>query len=86
MESWKERNRERYVAKKKEAEARPEYLARRRMRYKPTGNPRGRPRLLEGEEAMERKRALARARSKLYRDRKKISAVINCDEANQAER
>ena len=58
MATWKER--------KKEAEASPEYLAKRRARYVPTGNPRGRPRLLEGKEAM--KRELSRVRSKTYRD------------------
>ena len=83
MATWKERNWERYVAKKKEAEARPEYLAKRRACYVPTGNPRGRPRLLEGEEAMERRRALSRVRSKTYRD--KIATRKKSDETNQAE-
>ena len=86
MTTWKERNWERYVAQKKQAEARPEYLAKRRARYVPTGNPRGRPRLLLGEEALERKRELSKVRSKAYRERKKMSSDINSDETHQAKR
>ena len=86
MTTWKERNWERYVAQEKQAEARPEYLTKRRARYVPTGNPRGRTRLLLGEEALERKGELAKVRSKAYRERKKISADINYDETHQAKR
>ena len=77
VERWKTNNREYYLQQKRELSARPEYRARMRARYheqqavlREAGIlPRrlGRPRLYEGEEALERKRERQREATARYR-------------------
>ncbi len=84
VERWKANNREYYLQQKRELSARPEYRSRMRARYhcqqaelREAGVlPRklGRPRLYEGEEALEMKRQRAREAAARYRS-KNISQV-----------
>ena len=79
VERWKSRNREYYLQQKRELSARPEYRAKMRERYasqqeevREVGilpRPLGRPRLYEGEEALEMKRQRAREAAARYRVR-----------------
>lgn len=70
MERWKANNKDYYLRQKRELSARPEHRAKMRARYhcqqaelREAGilpRPLGRPRLYEGEEALEMKRQRAR--------------------------
>ena len=90
VERWKTNNRKYYLQQKRELSARPEYRARMRARYheqqavlREAGIlPRklGRPRLYEGEEALERKRERQREATARYR-MKIFSQVQEKDES-----
>ena len=77
VERWKAANREYYLAQKRRLASRPEYLAHRRAIYadrqaelRDDGilpRSRGRPRLYEGAEAVDRRRERARTNSARYR-------------------
>ena len=94
VERWKTNNREYYLQQKRELSARPEYRARMRARYheqqavlREAGIlPRklGRPRLYEGEEALERKRERQREATARYR-MKIFSQVQEKDESTTSE-
>ena len=90
VERWKAKNREYYLQQKRELSARPEYRVRMRARYheqqavlREAGIlPRklGRPRLYEGQEALERKRERQREATARYR-MKIFSQVQEKDES-----
>ena len=77
VERWKATHREYYLAQKRQLASRPEYLAHRRAVYaaqqaelREAGilpRPKGRPRLYEGADALERRRERARHNSARYR-------------------
>ena len=77
VERWKATHREYYLAQKRQLASRPEYLAHRRAAYaaqqaelREAGilpRSKGRPRLYEGAEALERRRERARRNSARYR-------------------
>ncbi len=77
VERWKATHREYYLAQKRQLASRPEYLAHRRAVYaaqqaelREAGilpRRKGRPRLYEGADALERRRKLARINSARYR-------------------
>ena len=85
VERWKANNRDYYLRQKRELSARPSYRARMRARYhkqqaelREAGIlPRklGRPRLYEGQEAIEMKRQRAREAAARYRARQLLSQV-----------
>ena len=91
VERWKSNNREYYLQQKRELSARPEYRAKMRARYateraehKAAGIlPRkmGRPRLYEGQEAIDMQRQRAREASARYKARKILSQVYQKDES-----
>jgi len=93
VERWKLNNREYYLQQKRELSARPEYRARMRARYheqqavlREAGIlPRklGRPRLYEGQEALERKRERQREATARYR-LKIFSQVQEKDESTSS--
>ena len=93
VEKWKGNNREYYLQQKRELSARPEYRAKIRARYherqaelREAGIlPRklGRPRLYDGEEALEHKRQRAREASARYRTRQLLSHVEETDESEE---
>ena len=90
VERWKANNREYYLRQKRELSARPEYRAKMRARYAAQREklteagllPRklGRPRLYEGEEAIEIRRHRSREAATRYRLRK-ISQLQKKDES-----
>ena len=90
VERWKSNNREYYLQQKRDLSARPEYRARMRARYaahqaelREAGIlPRklGRPRLYEGQEAIDMKRQRAREAAARYR-LKLFSLVEENDES-----
>ena len=90
IERWKANNRPYYLQQKRELSARPEYRAKMRARYaaeraelKEAGIlPRrmGRPRLYEGQEAIDMQRQRAREASARYKVRKILSRAIENDE------
>lgn len=94
IERWKTNNREYYLQQKRELSARPEYRARMRARYheqqavlREAGIlPRklGRPRLYEGQEALERKREIQREATARYRS-KIFSQLQEKDESTTSE-
>ena len=94
VERWKAKNREYYLQQKRELSARPEYRVRMRARYheqqavlREAGIlPRklGRPRLYEGQEALERKRERQREATARYR-MKIFSQVQEKDESTTSE-
>ena len=77
MQRWKEAHREYYLAQKRRLAARPEYKAHRREMYRAKveeltllgilPRKRGRPRMYEGEEALEMRRQRARESTARYR-------------------
>ena len=85
VERWKSSNREYYLHQKRELSARPEYRAKMRARYasqqeelREAGilpRPLGRPRLYDGEKALEMKRQRAREAATRYRARQLLSQV-----------
>ena len=91
MERWKANNREYYLQQKRDLAARPEYRARMRAKYaeereelKQAGIlPRklGRPRLYEGQEAIDRQRQRAREASARYKLRQTFSHGKENDES-----
>ena len=91
MERWKANNREYYLQQKRDLGSRPSYRARMRARYaagreelKQAGIlPRrmGRPRLYEGDEALEMQRERARLASARYQTKKKISRLYQNNES-----
>ena len=91
VERWKSNNREYYLQQKRDLSSRPEYRARMRARYaeqqrdlKEAGiAPRkmGRPRLYEGQEALEMRRQRARLASARYKERKILSRVYQNNES-----
>jgi hypothetical protein len=93
VERWKANNREYYLQQKRDLSARPSYRARMRARYhkqqaelREAGIlPRklGRPRLYDGEEALEMKRQRAREASARYRTRQLLSQVEETDESEE---
>ena len=100
VERWKASHREYYLAQKRQLASRPEYLAHRRAIYadqqaelREAGiipRPKGRPRLYEGSEALERRRERARRNSARYRakfhltDESLFSPVPKNDESVEA--
>ena len=94
VERWKAKNRDYYLDQKRRCSARPEYRAKMRARYhcqqaelREAGIvPRklGRPRLYEGEEALEHKRQRAREASARYR-LKILSHVEEKDESEKSD-
>ncbi len=95
MERWKEKNREYYLQQKRDLSARPEYRAKMRARYasqqaelREAGIlPRrlGRPRLYEGEEAIEMKRHRPREAAARYRARRLFSHVEERYESEESD-
>ena len=93
VERWKANNRDYYLQQKRELSARPEYRAHMRARYHTKRAeliaagiaPRklGRPRLYDGEEALEQKRQRAREASVRYRTRQLLSHVEETDESEE---
>jgi len=97
VEQWKANNREYYLRQKRQLASRPEYLAHRRAVYaarqaelREAGilpRPKGRPRMYEGAEALERLRERARRNSARYRakfcstDQATFSPVLQTDES-----
>ena len=91
-ERWKAKNRDRYLAQKRQLSARPEYKARRREIYRLhvqeltmlgiLPRPKGRPRLYEegSEEALEARREKGRRASARYREKNKTSPAPKKDE------
>ena len=89
LQRWKETNKEYYLAQKRRLAARPEYKAHRREMYHQKveeltllgilPRKKGRPRLYDGEEAIEMRRQRAREASVRYRARL-ISQRLNKDE------
>ena len=85
VERWKSNNRDYYLQQKRELSARPEYRAHMRARYhhqqaelREAGilpHKLGRPRLYEGQEAIEMKRQRAREAAARYRTRQLFSHV-----------
>jgi len=85
VERWKANNRDYYLQQKRELSARPEYRAKMRASYaaqqaelREAGilpRPLGRPRLYDGEEALEMKRQSAREAAARYRARQLLSQV-----------
>ena len=83
VERWKATHREYYLAQKRQLASRPEYLARRRAMYaaqqaelRSAGilpRPKGRPRLYEGADALERRRERARINSARYREKLRLT-------------
>ena len=79
IQRWKEAHREYYLAPKRKLAARPEYKAHRREMYRQKveeltllgilPRKRGRPRMYEGEEALQMRRKRARGNSARYRAR-----------------
>ena len=79
VERWKATHREYYLAQKRQLASRPEYLAHRRAVYaaqqaelREAGilpRSKGRPRMYEGAEALERRRERARRNSARYREK-----------------
>ena len=100
VERWKAAHREYYLAQKRQLASRPEYLAHRRDVYasrqadlREAGilpRSKGRPRLYEGVEALERRRERARLNSAHYRaklrstDQSMFSPVEESDESIEA--
>ena len=100
VERWKAAHREYYLAQKRQLASRPEYLAHRRDVYasrqadlREAGilpRSKGRPRLYEGAEALERRRERARRNSARYRakfcwtDESLFSPVLKNDESVEA--
>ena len=94
VERWKAKNRDRYLEQKRMLSARPEYRAHRREMYRQhvgelaelgiLPRPKGRPRLYEGDEALEMCRERARRASARYR-LKKISQSTEKDEQSTSE-
>ena len=90
VERWKSNNREYYLQQKRDLSSRPEYRAKMRARYaaeraelRESGLvPRkmGRPRLYDGEEAIDMRRQRAREASARYKARKILSHVYQNDE------
>ena len=99
VERWKATHREYYLAQKRQLASRPEYLAHRRAAYaaqqadlREAGilpRRKGRPRLYEGAEALERRRERARRNSARYRakfcstDESRFSPVEKNDESSE---
>ena len=93
-ERWKANNREYYLKQKRMLSARPEYRARMRAKYAEQQQelreagilPRkmGRPRLYEGEEAIERKRERARLASAVYRSKQKTQVQENNESTSES--
>ena len=91
VERWKSNNREYYLRQKRELSARPAYRARMRAKYADQRAelrnlgicPRklGRPRLYEGQEAIDIRRQRAREATARYRARQRFSHV---DENNES--
>ncbi len=95
VERWKANNRDYYLQQKRDLAARPEYRAHMRARYasqqaelREAGIlPRklGRPRLYEGQEAIEMKRQRAREAAARYRARQLLSQVEENDESEKSD-
>ena len=93
VERWKTNNREYYLQQKRELSARPEYRAKMRAKYaskqaelREAGiipRPLGRPRLYNGEEALEMRRQKAREAAARYRARQLLSQVEEKYESEQ---
>ncbi len=93
VDRWKVNNREYYLQQKRELSARPEYRAHMRARYanqqaelREAGIiPRqlGRPRLYEGDEALEIKRQRSREAATRYRARQLLSQVKENDDSEE---
>ena len=91
VERWKANNREYYLQQKRDLGSRPEYRLRMREKYaaereelKQAGIlPRrmGRPRLYEGDEALEMRRQRARLASARYQAKNKISRLYQKNES-----
>ena len=91
VERWKANNRDYYLQQKRELSARPEYRARMREKYaeqqrelKAAGIvPRklGRPRLYDGQEALDMRRQRAREATSRYRARQLFSRVDGNNES-----
>ena len=94
MERWKENNREYYLQQKRDLGSRPEYRLRMREKYAAGREelrqagilPRrmGRPRLYEGEEALEMQRQRARLASARYQTKIKISRLYQNNESTKS--
>ena len=94
VERWKANNRDYYLQQKRELSARPEYRAKMRASYaaqqaelREAGilpRPLGRPRLYDGEEALEMKRQRAREAAARYRLRL-FSQVQEKDESEKSD-
>ncbi len=86
VQRWKDKNREYYLRQKRELSRLPEYKARRREMYMEkrveliayglAPRPLGRPRLYDGEEALEARRQTNRAASARWRLKQKSSRLV----------
>ena len=95
MERWKANNREYYLHQKRELSARPEYRAKMRARYaaeraelkeaRVLPRKMGRPRLYDGEEALEMRRQRARLASARYKSRQLLSRVYQNNESTSTD-
>ena len=93
VERWRANNRDYYLQQKRELSARPEYRAHMRARYHTKRAeliaagiaPRklGRPRLYDGEKALEHKRQRTREASARYRTRQLLSQVEETYESEE---
>ena len=75
-EAWKQRNWARYIEQKRCRESRPEYLELRRTRYAAkcvdkSPEPRGRPRLYHGQEALDRAKLQSCERVRRWRAKRR---------------
>ena len=95
VERWKANNREYYLQQKRDLGSRPEYRAKMRAKYaagreelKQAGIlPRqmGRPRLYDGDEAIDRGRQRAREASARYQAKIKLSRIYQNNESTTSE-
>ena len=95
VERWKANNRDYYLQQKRELSARPEYRAKMRARYasqqaelREAGilpRPLGRPRLYDGQEALERRRERQQEATARYRARQLFSQVEEKDESETSD-